>query len=72
MSASAAALRQAIESAFPNLWAPTEAALAAILTLTLEDVQNPTTLILSGPASGGKTTVLDFVADLEGLTYRCE
>jgi hypothetical protein len=66
------ALRQTIEAAFPKLWAPTEAALATILAMLPDDVVNPPTVIFTGPASGGKTTVLEFVAEIDEITYRSD
>jgi hypothetical protein len=65
-------LRETIDLAFPKLWGPTEAALATILAMVPDDVVNPPTCIFTGPASGGKTTVLEFVAGLEELTYRSD
>ncbi len=76
MIASVHGLREMVEDAFPQLWPPTEAALATILAMVPDDVVNPPTLIFTGPASGGKTTVLDLVSpekgEAETITYRCD
>lgn len=65
-------LRKIIEAGFPDLWDPVEAVLSTILAMVPEDVVNPPTCILTGPASSGKTTVLDFVSEIEGITYRSD
>jgi hypothetical protein len=70
--ASIAAVRQTIEAGFPDLWLPIEAALATVLAMVPEDVVNCPTCIFTGPASGGKTTVLDAVGELQGITYRSD
>ncbi len=58
-------------SLFPDYWKPTEACLATVATLLLEKNANPTSLILVGPPSSGKTTVLDFFTNKE-IIYRCD
>src|SRR5262245_8023123 len=68
-------LRRTIETAFPELWEPTEAVLATCLALCIEDMVNPPTCVLTGPASTGKTTVLDFLGagdQDDALVYRSD
>jgi hypothetical protein len=67
-----AALRATIESAFPGLWGPTEAAISTVLAMVPQDVANCPTLILTGPASSSKTTVLEFLGEIPGVTYRSD
>ena len=69
------ALRRTVEAAFPELWPPTEAVLATCLALCVEDMVNPPTCVLTGPASTGKTTVLDFLGtgdEKDALVYRSD
>jgi len=61
-----------IERYFPTLWSPLEAALATMLAMAPDDVVNPPTCILVGPSSAAKTTVLDIIGELEGITYRSD
>ena len=72
MTANAEDLQRIIQDFFPRLWPPTEAALATALALVIEDVVNPPTCILTGAASSEKTTVLDLLSEIEGLTYRSD
>jgi hypothetical protein len=70
-----AALRRIIETAFPDLWLPTEAGLATILAMVPDDVVNPPTCILTGAASTGKTTILDLLGpgdQDDPLVYRSD
>ena len=65
-------LRRIIETNFPDLWGPTEAVLSAICAMLPSDVVNPPSLILVGPSSSSKTTVLDMLADVNDLCYRSD
>ena len=47
-----------------DTWATYEACLSAVATLTLEENNNPLGLILIGPSSGSKTTILNMFRDL--------
>lgn len=65
-------LRDIIGAAFPDLWSPVEAVLSTVLAMVPDDVMNPPTCILTGPASSGKTTVLDFLSEIKGISYRSD
>ena len=54
---------------FPELWTPFLATLGVIAQHYIEDIENPFTLILQGPASGGKTTVLSCYMGLNEHVY---
>lgn len=69
---SASALRKIIEAHFSTLWAPTEAVLSCICALLPSDVVNPPSLILVGPSSSSKTTVLEMLAGVSDLCYRSD
>jgi len=47
-------------------------ALTTILALVPADVVNPPTCIFVGPSSSAKTTVLDMVGEIDGVTYRSD
>lgn len=56
-------VKQIVEKNFPGLWVVVEACLSAIATLSFEDIKDPASLILQGPPSSSKGTVLDFFRD---------
>ncbi|MDP8215825.1 MAG: hypothetical protein P9L98_00680 [Candidatus Kaelpia imicola] len=58
-----------VKKHFPKLWKATEASLATVATLLLKNNANPTSLVLIGPVSSGKSTVLSFFQGLEKITY---
>ncbi len=62
-------VKKIIKECFPLYWKPTEACLATVATLLLKNNANPTSLILIGQASTGKTTVLDFFKGIDDITY---
>lgn len=64
-------LRETISSAFPRLWPVVDCALATCGTLFLEDNTNPAAVILVGPPSAGKNTVIDMFTN-HALTYRSD
>jgi hypothetical protein len=55
--------RDIVEEFFPNMWFYNEACLAAIGVQRIEDVVNPSSIIITGPPSSMKTTILDFSKD---------
>jgi hypothetical protein len=61
-------VRQMLDADFPGLWPLVEAGLSTCATLLLKDNSNPSALILVGPSSGSKTTVVELFADHD-LTY---
>jgi len=63
-----ALLRQNTNNTFPHLWPVVDLALATCATLLLKDNSNPAAIVLIGPPSSGKTTVLEMFAD-HPLTY---
>ena len=65
-------LRSVVERQFPTLWLPVEAVLATVLAMVPDDVVNPPTCTLVGPSSSAKTTVLDMVGEIDGVTYRSD
>lgn len=52
--------RQVVEKNFPGLWPVVEACSAAIATLCIDDIKDPASIVLQGPASSSKGTALDF------------
>jgi hypothetical protein len=52
-------VRVEVEKYFPQNWTYIEACLAASATLYIHDIKDPASVILVGPASGGKGTTLD-------------
>src|SRR3990167_1957892 len=58
-----------IETNFPGRWRETEACLATVATLFIEDVTNPMALNLVGSPSSTKTTILGFFKNTKELVY---
>ncbi len=54
---------------FPEYVVPAEVALSVIHQLCIADITSPFGLVFIDVPSSGKTTVLNFFADLEGLVY---
>lgn len=67
MSASAAELRDLVESNFPALWPAVNLCLSTCATLLLAENVNPTAVVLVGGPSAGKTTVANM---FEGALVR--
>ncbi len=65
-------LKKIIKKNFPELLFYTEACLSVIATLRLNNLNNPVGLNLVGPPSSGKTTVLSFFYNIEGITLKCD
>ncbi len=58
-----------VEKYFPGHSKEVEACLSTVATLFIEDIVNPTALILVGPPSSLKTTLLGFFKDTKQLVY---
>jgi len=65
-------VKNMVKKDFPESWKQAEACLATIATLLLENNANPTSLVLIGRPSAGKTTVLDFFNVSEDIVYRSD
>lgn len=65
-------VRQTVEKHFPNLWPITESCLSVCASNLPADTDDPVALILVGPSSDAKTTVLDFFDGAEGVTYKSD
>ena len=61
-------VRNIVDTLFPGLWFYNEACLAATAIMKIEHVVNPPSIILNGPASSDKTTVLSSFRN-HPLTY---
>jgi len=62
-------LKVEVSRHFPRYWIAIEACLVTIATLLLKDNSNPTSLLLIGRPSSGKTTVLELFKDAKDITY---
>lgn len=58
-------VKDIVESMFPGLWFYVEAELAALATLFIDDIKDPASIILEGPASCGKGTTLSAMKELD-------
>jgi hypothetical protein len=65
-------VKSMVKKDFPESWKQAEACLATIATLLLKNNANPTSLVLIGRPSAGKTTVLDFFKVSEDIIYRSD
>jgi len=64
--------KEIVMECFPHLWEGTEACLATICSLILEDCCNPIALVLQGEAGTGKSTILSMFEALKELVYRSD
>ncbi len=63
--------RGLVEEHFPGLWPAVEVGLSVCATVLLADNSNPVAVIYEGPASGGKTTVINMFSS-HPLCYRSD
>ena len=61
--------RSKVKRMFPEYVVPAEVALSVVHQLCIADITNPFGLVFIDVPSSGKTTVLNFFADLEDLVY---
>jgi energy-coupling factor transporter ATP-binding protein EcfA2 len=63
-------VKAVINEHFPEYWEPAEACLVAAGTLSLKNILNPTGVVLTGPSSSGKSTVLRLLNKVdESMVY---
>lgn len=61
-----------VEKHFPGMWEATEACLSILNTILLDDLVDPMSINLIGPPSSEKTTILDFLDELDPIIYQTD
>jgi hypothetical protein len=61
--------KEIISENFPELLLASEISLSIVAQILIKDVSNPFALVLIDAPSAGKTTVANFFANIEGLSY---
>jgi hypothetical protein len=69
-------VREAVQKYFPDYWLDTICCIDVVTSMVFKDFSSPIALIMVGPPSSGKTTILDFFISgkdrLSGYVYRCD
>jgi predicted transcriptional regulator/DNA polymerase IIIc chi subunit len=61
-----------VKKNFPAIWEETKIFLSIPCTLLLKDISNPIGMIIEGPPSGNKTTIMSFAYGMSELFYKSD
>jgi len=65
-------VEKVVKRNFPAIWEETKIFLSVPCTMLLKDISNPIGMIIEGPPSGNKTTIMSFAYGMNELFYKSD